>query len=72
MSSLSGAPYTSSRPDTNQPTVTFPGGIGSLSAGEIRVPVGGRRRTVRRTARRTARRTTRRTARRRSVRRLRN
>lgn len=48
MSFLMGAPYTSSQADTNQPTVTFPGGIGSLSAGEIRVTAGGRFRVRRR------------------------
>lgn len=40
---LQGSNYTSSVPDTQQPTVSFPGGIGSLSAGEISITGGARR-----------------------------
>jgi len=43
--SLSGSPYTPSQADsTGQPTVNWPGGIGTLDAGKIPLTGGQRRR----------------------------
>ena len=56
---LGGAPYTLSKADsTGQPTVNWPGGIGTLDAGKIPLS-GGRKRVQRTRVRRTGVRRTR-------------